>query len=220
MTNIVHEVWKALDDNPCIRRNMNLGIINTRALAKYLIIEQKLDTTIDAVTSAIRRYQQSKHDKIFDNSLKIIKKTINISTRSGLTEIYLCKDDEIQRLLPKMFDLIQYVRGDVLRIIQANESIRLLIDEKNLEKFKKFFPREKIIHIDINLAEINIYIHPDTQQTPGILAIISSELAIQGINIAEAMTCPPELLFFVREEDLLKAYQVLYQLCKPTKRMK
>jgi hypothetical protein len=44
------------------------------------------------------------------------------------------------------------------------------------------------------------------------MAISAHELAIHNINILEAMSCFPELLFIVDEKDLLKAYQVLYHL--------
>ena len=53
--------------------------------------------------------------------------------------------------------------------------------------------------------------------TYGILAVLANELAINSVNILEVMTCLPEMLLFVKEEDILKAYQVLYQLCHPQK---
>jgi len=33
------------------------------------------------------------------------------------------------------------------------------------------------------------------------------------INIMETMSCVPELLWFVKEKDLLTAYNIFYQLC-------
>jgi len=214
MTNIVKTVWKILDNSPCILRDMKRGIINTRALASYLIKEKKIDASLDAVIGAIRRYKLNHYNDIFQFAHEIIGKTINISTKSKLAEISLVKDAEIQRMLPQLFEIIQYTRGDVLRIAQANASITILVDEKNLEKITELFPKEKIISVTKNLAEINMYINPKMVLTPGIIAIASNELAINGINIVEAMTCPPEMLWFIKEEDVLKAYHVLYQLCK------
>jgi len=213
MTNIVHEVWKILDNNPSVRKEMNRGLINISALARYIINEKKLDASLDAVISAIRRYEIDKHDDIFINAYKILRHTVNISTKSNLAEISLIKDDEVQQLLPKLFDIIKYIRGDVLRVTQANESIRLLIDEKNMENVLKLFPKNKIITKEIDLAEVNIYIHPKMQTTPGILATIANELALHKINIVEFMTCPPEMICVVKKDDLIKASNVLYQLC-------
>jgi len=213
MTNIVHEVWKILDNNPSIRTEMNRGLINISALARYIINEKKLNASIDAVISAIRRYELDKNGDIFNNAYKILGHTVNISTKSNLAEISLIKDDDVQQLLPKLFDIIKYIRGDVLRVTQANESIRLLIDEKNMENVLKLFPKNKIISKEKDLAEVNIYIHPKMQTTPGILATIANELALHKINIVEFMTCPPEMICVVKKDDLIKASNVLYQLC-------
>jgi len=213
MKNTVGEVWKFLDNSPCIRRDLSRDIINARALAKYILKENKMDATLDAVISAIRRYELNRQDNIFLIANKLISQTVNLSTRTGLAEITLLKDTDVQKILPELFEIIQYVRGDVLRVVQADESIRLLIDEKNLEKIKEVFPENKIIRLDKNLAEINMHMHPKMRTTQGILAAISNELAINGINIIEIMSCFPEMLFFVKEQDVLKAHQVLHQLC-------
>ena len=214
MKNTVGEVWKFLDNSPCIRRDLSRDLINARALAKYILKQKKMDATLDAVISAIRRYELNRQDDIFIIANKLISQTINLSTRTGLAEITLLKDNEVQKLLPELFEIIQYVRGDVLRVIQADESIRLLIDEKNLEKIQDVFPSNKITKIDRDLAEINMHMHPKMRTTHGILAVISNELAINGINIMEIMSCFPEMLFFVKEEDVLKAHQVLHELCQ------
>jgi aspartokinase len=218
MANIVHEVWKILDNNPSIRREMNRGLINTSALARYIIKEKKVDATLDAVISAIRRYDFNQHGDIFDNAYKMLGQTVNISTKSNLAEVSLAKDDEVQQCLPKLFNIIKYIQGDVLRVTQANESIRLLIDEKNMDNVTGLFPKNKIIKKERDLAEINIFIHPKMQTTPGILAVIANELATNEINIVEFMTCPPEMICVVKKDDLLRTSNVLYKLCESNKK--
>ena len=93
------------------------------------------------------------------------------------------------------------------------QAIKALVNEKNLEKIKKLFPKEKIIKIDKNLAEINTHLHPEAVNTPEIIAIISNKLAMNNVNIMEVMSCVPEMLWFVREKDVLKAHNVVYKLC-------
>jgi len=214
MPNIVHEVWKVLDENPSIRREMSRGLINTSALARYLIKKKKINATLDAVIAAIRRYQLDELDDIFNKAYILLSQTINISTKSNLAEISLIKDDDVQKILPRLFSIIHYIRGDVLRVTQANESIRILIDDKNMEKVIKLFPKNKILSKEKDLAEINIYIHPKMQTTPGILAVIANELANNQINIVEAMTCPPEMIWVVKKDQLVKASDVLFKLCQ------
>ena len=215
MTNITHQVWNIIDSSPCIKRNMSDGLINTTALARYLIKEKKVKGTIDAISSAIRRYELTKYNDIFASAQKIVSLGI-ISTRSKLATIAVIKDAEIQKLLPKLTSVIQFSRGDVLRIIQADESIKILINEKNLEKILKFIPKNKIIEIERDLAELNMHVHEKAKKTPGILANISQELALNKINVVEIMSCFPELLWFVKEKDALNAYNILYQACAKT----
>jgi aspartokinase len=215
MKNTVGEVWKFLDNNPCIKRDLRKGLINSRALAKYIVKTQNMDVTLDAVISAIRRYDVGKKDDIFITARKLVSQTLNLSTRSGLAEISLIKDEDVQRSIPGLFDVIEYSRGEVLRVIQANESIKLIVDEKNLENVKTVFPKNKIINVNKNLAEINMHMAPKMIVTYGILAVIANELAINSVNILEVLTCLPEMILFVKEEDILKAYQILYQLCHP-----
>ena len=214
MTNIAHNVWKILDDDPIIRRCMSQGLINTTALAKYMINEKKVEGTLDAVNSAIRRYKLDRYDEIYDKVNKIVGFG-ELSTRSRLANIAVIKDAEIQELLPRLFSVIQFNRGDVLRIIQADEAIKILVNEKNLEKVKDIFPKSKIIKIDQNLAELNIHLHPDAVKTPGLISVISTKLAMNNINVMEFMSCVPEMLWFVKEKDVLKAYNVMFQLCGP-----
>jgi aspartokinase len=213
MKNTVGEVWKFLDNNPSIKRDLSHGLINARALAKYIIKTQKMDTTLDAVISAIRRYEFDRQDDVFVTARRLIGQTINLSTRSGLVKISLTKDDDVQRSLSELFDIINYSKGEILRIIQATASIKILADEKNEENILGLFSKDKILKINRKIAEININMHPKMETTYGILAVITNELAINSINIVEIMSCSPEMLLFVKEEDILKAYQVLYQLC-------
>jgi aspartokinase len=212
MTNIVQQVWKELDNSPHIKRCMSQGLVNTTALARYLLRNKNVQGTLEAVSSAIRRYQLDLYDELFTTANAIIGLG-SLSTKSKLANIALIKDTEVEELLPKIFSIIQYNRGDVLRIIQADEAIKILVNEKNLEKIKALFPKSKILKIDRNLAEINMHLHPEAVNTPGIIAVLSNELALGGVNVMEAMSCVPEMLWFVREKDILKAYNILYQMC-------
>ena len=208
------KIQRILDQSPAIRVYIRLGIINVRALAKYLIEERKIDADLDAVISAIRRYKIEPSETIFEKALKVLMNYVSISTKSSLVIIATIKDKEIQDLLPKFFSLIHYAQGETLRIVEADESIKIFIDEKNLEKILEYFPGKKIQYIHKHLAEININLTEDVKHTPGVVALISNEFAMNGVNVVEVLSCFPEELWFVEEKDLLKAYKVISQLCQ------
>jgi len=210
MTKLTKEVWKVLDENLCIRVNMRLGIINNAALVRYMIEEKNINGSKLAVMGALRRYKGNSLETIFDNAHKVINKSITLSTKSSLANISLVKDAEIQKLLSKVFSCINYNKGHTLRLIEADASIKIIVDKKNLKKIKKIFPEDKVLKVDEHIAEINIHMHPDAACTPGVLSVVTNELAVKNINLVESVGCFPEWLCFVEEKDLLKAYTILH----------
>ena len=215
MTKIQSKVWNFLDINPSIKSMIKINIVNTRALAKYIIKKSKINGTIDSVISAIRRYKIDDYDDYFDIAKKMIKKTKSITARSNISNIVLVKDSEIQEILPKLFSIINYNRGDILRIIQGDGFIEILIDSKNFGAVNNLINEDKIINSNRNLAEISLHLTEELSVTPGIIATISNELVFYKINVVEILACYIEYSWFVKQEDLLTAYKIIYNLCRP-----
>lgn len=217
MTNIAEEVRKFMNRQLYLQQSFQMGIINYRALAKIIISTQKINGTIDSVISALRRYESKENKELYKKAVKIFEKTITISTRSKLVRILIIKEDKIQQILPQIFSIVNYAQGDVLRITQADKSLCLIFDQKNFENILKLIPKKFIKAVDKNLAEINLYLHPDTKHTPGITAILSNDLAMNHINIIGTISCNPEWIWIVEEKDLIKTYNVFYQLWQNSK---
>lgn len=214
MTNITQEVWKIINTDASIRRDLSRGIINMRALANYISKKANIKAPTNAIISAIRRYEEENPIRdTFNKALDVIANS-TMSSKSGIVSISLEKDEETERALPKLFSLIEVGKNQVMRIIQADESIKVIIDKKNIKKTKKIIPEHKIKKINEDLAEVTIHLDERSWSTPGIAALITSELSIHNINISEMMSCIPEIIIFFKEKDLMKAYNVLYGLCK------
>jgi len=216
MTNIQREVWKFLDRHPNITSMIKNNIINTRGLAIYILKENKINGTVDAVISSIRRYHLDKIDDYLEIARRKITKTKSIITRSSISNFILTKDPEIQKILPKLFSIINYNRGDILRIIQGDGFIEIIVESKNFKTIKTLFSEDKIIKMNKNLAEISLHLTEELSLFPGIIAAISTELAINKINVVEILACYIEYSWFVKQDDLLTAYQIIYSLCRPT----
>lgn len=216
MTEIPFETWKIIEKDPSIQLCLQRDLINIRALSRFVakqLEEKGLEPTEDAVISAIRRYpKDSTFKNKFENAGKIVSQS-TISTRSHIVSIALETGKEAQETLPRLFSLINFERGETLRIVEGEESIKVLVDEKNLKKVLDLLPKRIIIKIQEDLAEVNIHLHPEAVNTPGIVLVISTELMLNSVNIYEIMSCVPEMLVFVEEKDLMKAYQTLFELC-------
>jgi aspartokinase len=214
MANLTHEVWIFLDSEPSIKKELGRGIVNVMALAKHILKAKNLDCSVDAVISAIRRYVTEKkfHTK-YQNAEKIIKSS-RISTKNKIALITMKRDSQIIELLPKVFPLIELSRGDVMRLSEGKESIKLLVDEKNLQKILDIFPSSKVVGAKKNLSEINIHFGPGSGESVGVLATIMNELAANDIGITESIGCLPEFMIFVDTKDALKAYEAMMNLAE------
>lgn len=214
MTNITQDVWKVIDTDASIRRDLSRGIINMRALALYISRKTGIKASVDAIISAIRRYEEENPVRnTYKKSLDVMANS-TMSSKNGIVSLTLEKDEETERMLPKLFSVIGVGKHEVMRIIQADESIKIIIDKKNLKKTKEIIPEHKIKKIDQDLAEVTIHLDERSWSTPGIAALVTSELSMHNINISEIMSCIPEIIIFFKEKDLMKAYNVLYGLCK------
>ncbi len=217
MTNISRDVQRILDHDTAIRRDLGRGLINKRALAVYMQKQLQLRESVDAIISGIRRYEaELKEEEHFAKARSLIKNA-RISTRTEIAIIAFVKDADVQGLLPKLFSLIHYERGEVIRIIQAEESIKVIVDEKNVAKVVEMFQRGKVLKIEHKLAELNMRLTEISAKVPGVLAILDTELANNNINIVETCSCVPELLWFLDQKDLLKAHKAFLELIESIK---
>ena len=57
MTNTTNKVYNFLIKNPDITKNLQKGLINTRALAILIMKQEQVNSSVHAVISAIRRYE-------------------------------------------------------------------------------------------------------------------------------------------------------------------
>ncbi len=212
---IAQQVWSEIDEDIILRRALEREIISLKNLAVYLIKKRKLSATLDAVISAIRRYhQESNLEKKYEKARSIIAQSQDIRVTSNIVSIAIEKNKQTQEQLQKVFDKIEYEKGEILLIIQGEQSIKVMINEKNKEKVLSYFPKNKILSIEEDIAEINIQLAEKAVDTPGIIVALSTELMVHDINVVETMSCVPEMLFFVKQKDVVKSYEILFNLCK------
>tara|TARA_Y100000034_G_scaffold135363_1_gene207001 strand:+ start:654 stop:1304 length:651 start_codon:yes stop_codon:yes gene_type:complete len=216
MTSVNKLIHEEIDRDIIVRRALERGIVSQRNLALFLIKKLKLNVSVDAAISAVRRYKsENELEKSYSLSRKKIAKSESVQMTSNIIEISLEKNKQTQDLLKKAFDLVDYDKGEILLVIQGETIIKLIINQKNYDKIITLFSKKVINKIEKNLAKINIHLVEEAMKVPGILSVFSTELMIYGINIVESMSCLPEMLFIVEERDLLKSYECVYKLCNP-----
>src|SRR3990167_9781844 len=122
--------------NPDIRKASAKGIVNRRALAKYIIEAERLDNDkFEALVTALRRFEIKSEKK---QTLGLFK-DIKVSTKDKISIIYLEKSEEVLKNISKVLNLISFNKNETLKIVLGSLSVKLFVDEFNVKKIKDIF---------------------------------------------------------------------------------
>jgi hypothetical protein len=196
------QVWHILQTDPSIMKDYSRKLINVRALSRYLIDNYGLDASLDAVISSIRRFplQDVRND---DRILASIFKDAEVSTKNNISCITI--NGEPHEILPKL----STIKLPPLRVSTGSDKVKLIMETDEVEKTTKPFKQKEVVR---NLSEISITVSERAIKTKGVLARITSELSLAGINIYELFVCPPQFLIYVAQDDILKAHERILSL--------
>lgn len=208
--NINQKIWKLLQGDLAIQRNLQRGITNIRALAKFLIKRHSLNASLDSVISAIRRFQSG---EIFEEHEKVLLplfKDASVSTRYDLACITL--NISPAGLFNKACNKIGL--ADDFKIVGGSKKLKIITEANSLRLITDAFTKSEINKIEPDLGEINIKLHERAVKTKGVIARISSELSLANINIEEFLICPPEFLIYIKKKDMIRAHESVLRLCE------
>jgi len=214
MKNIQLEVTRLIDNNIAVRKLLKEDLINVRALARKFLKEYQLDCSIEAVISAIRRYEAGRKETDYLPIIYKMLKKAKLSTRMKLSSILLRKNQYVREKLPRIFSLVDFEGGDTLRIFEVSKYIKIILEEKLITSIKKIFRDSDIVLIEDNLSELDIFYDVDITKTPGVFATLSNELAANNISIVDSMICYNEHIIIVLEKDTQQAFNVLFALIR------
>jgi aspartokinase len=194
---------------------MDLDLINISALARMIMKDQNFEeSALEATISAIRRYKLDYHDPIFDKAAQIIKLAPTLSTKGRLVGICVFSENDLKEVFNELCALLDCRSKNIFRIAQLEKCITIIIEERDLEKLKTFFQRFKGYKIHSNIAELKLDTDSVVHKTPGLIALLSTELAINSINIIDIISSGTEIVVYVNEKDLVKAHDAIHKLCE------
>ena len=216
-------VREAIERDGSIRIGLARGLINARALARYLQKSTHEQYTFEALLSAIRRYPVDESAAKRVAAGKLIRK---LSMKNEISVIHMRNSPELQQVLARFASEVDHASGETFRAVSTTKAVKVEIDSKNEQKLTSKLQKRDILLRESNLAEVAVDLS-DIANTPGILAALSTELAINGINILEASGIGPifgpqgatdlsQIFFLVDEKDALSAYRALRRLGKET----
>jgi len=199
------EVFQLIEQDLAIIKCLTNGLLNSRALAKFLINKYNLLYTEEAVVSAIRRYETDfeKDNKLGDSfeggmlfsKSDVVCLTTNISNQAKIGSIL--QDEELNKNL---------------RLSRTKKYTKFVVYEKELEKLKEHFLVDQIVLVQNELIELRLLLKSPNHDTIGLLSKITAQIALYNIPIQEMIITLPEFLIYVKEKDGLKAQEALMDL--------
>jgi aspartokinase len=212
MANTREIVERTIERDGAIRTGLARKVLNVRAVARLIqkeSAERGEEIDLDALISAIRRYPIGERTVVQKSVERLLLK---LTMKNRIIDIAILNDPKMPAALGAFASQIDYSRGETLRIVAGVETIRVVIDEKNLDKLRRIIPKENIKKVVHGLAEIIVSMSEVAEKTPGVVSTVTTELAMNGINMIEFMSCVPELVIVVDEADALRSYESLQEL--------
>jgi len=161
--------------------------------------------------SLVKRY--SPQERIGGREAEAMTKLVlKLTLKNKIVVVALTNDPAIPKALARFSAEVDYSRGETLHIVSGIETVKVVTDEKNLEKLKEVVANKRILSVTTGLAEIVISLADSVLNTPGVVATISTHLARSGVNLVEYITCSPHAIVVVEEKDALKSYRLLEDL--------
>jgi aspartokinase len=212
-SNIREFVWKIIDTDISIKKDLARGIVNVRSLANYIINTYKVNLSLDSVISAIRRYPAGTEKKRDAGAVYNLLKQANIRTVTKMASISMKKNVETTLRLSEVLPKVNYEVGEVLRILEGAKLFKIIIDKKSFDKMYAIFGKENILEYDKNICMIEMTFPGILKTTPGVFSAVATELGANDISIIDVLSLSNEHILIVAEKDLLKAFEILYNLC-------
>jgi len=215
MVTVSNIVQKLVDDRVFIQESIYRDIISFALLAKQLKpeVQNLLGKQVKkhAIEMALRRYsekiKQNHKNILFDYSSDIIMKT-------QICDISVQKTPSLVTMLKKMYDIVDFEKGDILNIIHGNFEVSIITNERNKKKFLELLKKEKIQNVEENLISLSMTFSKDFLYTPGVIFNIIRNIAWDNINIFEIVSTNTELTFIIHKKDAMKGYNALEKLIK------
>ncbi len=213
-SSIANVVRDFVISHPFLRECLILGVINYSALARYLLSELKkygYETSLGAIKmSLIRLKEELKkiHTSLNAKIRKIIASSvIELQTDLVVISVYrnvvLPKITQVTKIMENA-RFFQLTQGTItFTIIAAKEVSRDVIE---------LLGKENIVEYLDNQTAIIIVSPEEITKTPGVVALISSVLASNGINITQIISCYRETIIVCDRKEASKAYSILEDL--------
>ena len=198
------------------------GLINYSALARRIYSEVKKQNPkvkLESLVVYIRRYADTLEKNEISKSLRKIISSIELIVKNDMVQITFEKDKRVVEAFNNLSNKFQFKLGEMFFIIHGTEEISIFLNKNMLEIFKPLL--KNAIDTTKGLGVISLkepfYQPKETEfsrEVPGYLAFLTNLLARNNINIVEIASTHSQMIFVIKEKEIVKAYEVLDKCIK------
>jgi len=166
-----------------------------------------LKKNFDAILIACRRYHRKiSKETVLENKIIKILADSKLEVKNKIVVVLVEKDIYYGHIIELQKEIKK--RSELFHIIEGSNTITIVTSHEFLVNVKKLF-KNKIIKVTENLAEVTLKSSEDLEETPGVIAYLSTLLAENGINIIETMSTWTDTLFVIADKDIAKVMGLL-----------
>lgn len=204
-----------LKTNPLLTKYAQLGLVNINSLARYIKTTTQginKNDTVASIGMNIRRYI-SHLPSIVKPSINTNTNKLHVVTRANLEELIFTKNSANRQVCLDLFHQLNKTKYFSC-LVEGEKEIVLLADCVLNGKLSAKKAVKNASYHTTGLGYISIDFSINLREIVGIYGCITSALASANISIHSFHTIGGEILILVRNDDLIKAQEVLTSTLK------
>ena len=205
-----------------IKIGLSRGLINARALARYIQVATREQHSFEAIVSSIRRYPLKESIDKYQAVGRFVQK---IALKNKMVHVLIENSPGVPTTLARFSEKVNYANGETFHSVTGYEAISVVIDSKNLSKLLAAIPKSSTLKVEDELAQLVVTLSDEADRWIGVNAVLTAQLAMNDIDIRLYFDAPHThgkgqsvslggvlINVLVLERDAMKAYQAIEDL--------
>lgn len=217
MATVANAVSEILKRRPFIEEGLMKGIINYAYLADLLKpeVEEMIGKKANryAIVMAVRRLTEILKKSFVGGSEGLLADS-DVTVTSGIFVMTVRKDSRALKNVPKMYDLVDFAKGDFLTITHGIYEMTIISNSKYRKTLAALFSKHEVMGITTGLSTLVVRISKTAADTVGVLYTLIKALSWENINIVEVVSTQTEEIFIISESDAAKGFAAMSGLVK------
>jgi hypothetical protein len=205
-----------IDAHPSVKDCIAKDLINYSSLARMIMKDLDIKNE-EAVMIACRRYAQKLARKDHEGEILSILADSRLEVKTKICIVTASNDWAVLQRLERLFAKLINQKA-LMQVIQGAQAITIIADEKLRSEVVTEVGEGNVLKVREDLVEITVKSPQRIGETSGVFSYLASNLAEQGVNIVETVSCYTDTIFIVHEKDMIPAYSLLSNLLESSER--